>query len=515
MKKFALMLGLSLFAIVFMCIAPAPAEAQYHITPQGAGNRSGTSFENATTLDDLQRLTGLLNGRGGGITIYPGIYRNAQAVVAGSGTALSPIIIHGQSSNNPDFMARFTGSQFVIFGGIANVEITDVMFDDCTTCVFVQGGITNIALQDMLAQNVDTFFDGGNPGAPITNDTLSFSNIKIEGYTLSGFRLVGTSNNVLFNNIYIQQNQADYNPATPTHAAIELHDTANNVTINRTSVISRNDNVGGGDPPNTDGIWAGAETNNVTITDTFAASYTDAGIELESQVATLNRVTVVGNRSNLILTQNVPAPAPNAFTITNLNSTNPFDAHIEATDSDVDTLVAVVTDGLFETGPTMTNPNVMTGEWIVDSYRCALVQINGGIVNHGTDYATRVREDGSCPGTPKVTFTDVELGPNPNIVALPVVPDNTTVGRGIIGENEAGFALTSGNKRRGLEFDFTWYAIASLLYIMIIHFAFSINKHFELQLIVAIFIFGAIVGWYFHRFDIGFIMAVVMSLLFW
>jgi hypothetical protein len=63
--------------------------------------------------------------------------------------------------------------------------------------------------------------------------------------------------------------------------------------------------------------------------------------------------------------------------------------------------------------------------------------------------------------------------------------------------------------------DFLLYIVFSAVYIMVIHFAVAIKDQFNLFLMISCFVFGAVIGWFFHGYEIGFILAIVLSLLFW
>lgn len=63
--------------------------------------------------------------------------------------------------------------------------------------------------------------------------------------------------------------------------------------------------------------------------------------------------------------------------------------------------------------------------------------------------------------------------------------------------------------------DFLFYGFASAVYVMTIHFALAIRNQFNLWLMAGIFVFGALIGWYFHSLEIGFVLSIVLSLIFW
>jgi hypothetical protein len=63
--------------------------------------------------------------------------------------------------------------------------------------------------------------------------------------------------------------------------------------------------------------------------------------------------------------------------------------------------------------------------------------------------------------------------------------------------------------------DLVLYIAFSAVYIMTIHFAIAIKNEFKIFQMVGLFVLGAVIGWYFNGYEIGFVTAVVLSLLFW
>ncbi|MEI7653193.1 MAG: hypothetical protein WCJ70_02855 [bacterium] len=59
------------------------------------------------------------------------------------------------------------------------------------------------------------------------------------------------------------------------------------------------------------------------------------------------------------------------------------------------------------------------------------------------------------------------------------------------------------------------YIAASVLFIMVIHFAVGISKEFDTWIMTGIFVLGGVLGWYFEGYAIGFVFAVVFTFLFW
>lgn len=63
--------------------------------------------------------------------------------------------------------------------------------------------------------------------------------------------------------------------------------------------------------------------------------------------------------------------------------------------------------------------------------------------------------------------------------------------------------------------DLFLYVVLSAVYIMLIHFAVAIRNQFNLFLMIGLFLLGGVIGWQMQSFELGFVFAVVASLIFW
>jgi hypothetical protein len=60
-----------------------------------------------------------------------------------------------------------------------------------------------------------------------------------------------------------------------------------------------------------------------------------------------------------------------------------------------------------------------------------------------------------------------------------------------------------------------FYVAACVFFVMFMHFAVGTSKGFDLFLMVGVFVFGGVIGWFFQAYELGFIFAVITSLLLW
>ncbi|MFA9288301.1 MAG: hypothetical protein ACEQSA_00270 [Weeksellaceae bacterium] len=63
--------------------------------------------------------------------------------------------------------------------------------------------------------------------------------------------------------------------------------------------------------------------------------------------------------------------------------------------------------------------------------------------------------------------------------------------------------------------DLFLYIVLSIAYIMTMHFAMGIAKDFNYMSQFPLFIFAGTVGWYLESYLAGFVLAIVLHLIFW
>ncbi len=60
-----------------------------------------------------------------------------------------------------------------------------------------------------------------------------------------------------------------------------------------------------------------------------------------------------------------------------------------------------------------------------------------------------------------------------------------------------------------------YYCFASTFFVLFISFGLAFKNDEQWWVTVAFFLFGAMVGWLFGNYAVGFIAAVILSLIFW
>ena len=76
------------------------------------------------------------------------------------------------------------------------------------------------------------------------------------------------------------------------------------------------------------------------------------------------------------------------------------------------------------------------------------------------------------------------------------------------------FVATPSAKITTDSFSFSTYVILSFLYIMIMHFAVNMGSEFNLMQMIFFFVLGGVLGYLFLGYEAGFVVGVVLSLVF-
>jgi len=76
------------------------------------------------------------------------------------------------------------------------------------------------------------------------------------------------------------------------------------------------------------------------------------------------------------------------------------------------------------------------------------------------------------------------------------------------------FFATSSAKTTTNSFDLSTYIMLSFIYIMIMHFAVNMGSEFNLMQMTAFFVLGGVLGHLLLGYEAGFVVGVVLSLIF-
>lgn len=63
--------------------------------------------------------------------------------------------------------------------------------------------------------------------------------------------------------------------------------------------------------------------------------------------------------------------------------------------------------------------------------------------------------------------------------------------------------------------DLFLFAVLSGVYIMVMHFAVGIKNEFNLFLMVGLFVLAGVAGGFLQSYELGFVLGIVLTLIFW
>jgi hypothetical protein len=291
-----------------------------HIGPVGSGSRSGTDWQNAATLVDINemiRLAGpggtvyLLASAGpfritdpiaishGGAPGEPvkimGIDRAAAPAKARiTGTRMSPYPTHRE-----DFAAMNRGSDvFRLKAGADHLHFSFLDFQNIGNGAFlVQANIADLTLEDIIATNATRFLERGVSNM-CTITGLNVRRVSVEGFSKSAFRLDQNTSNVVMEDVLGDSMRQDFdNFAEGVDISGNVHDVVFRRCVMRNSQQTR----GPKEFWNGDGFTTEADTHNILFEDCIANGNTDAGFDLKSNDVTLLRCRSYGNAANFKL----------------------------------------------------------------------------------------------------------------------------------------------------------------------------------------------------------------------
>ena len=189
--------------------------ADFYVTPDGAGDKSGSTWANAgnaaaiqPAIDKLQAGQTLFLGSG----TYSDVSLHVPAV-AGEGTALRTIAGIDTGAGLPLFRSDFdkknpekTGKTFAtLLTGASRLVVRDLVVDDYRQCVHLDGKHTNVRIENVDAHRTrDGFWiDGGASDAGDDGTRqLTFVGCDVQSFTKRGFRLFNGNRAVRFENCH-------------------------------------------------------------------------------------------------------------------------------------------------------------------------------------------------------------------------------------------------------------------------------------------------------------------------
>jgi len=297
-----------------------PYANRRHIGPVGLGNRSGTDWQNAATLLNINEMIRLV-GPGGTVHMLASAdpFRIADPIaISHGGLSGQPVKIMGVDSAGAPAKARIIGTRtspypttregfaamnrgsdvFRLKAGADHLHFSFLEFQNIGNGAFlVQANITGWALEDMIVTNATRFFERDSDKMCTVTD-LKVRRVSVDGFSKSAIRLDQNTSNVVIEDVHADSMRQDFdNFAEGVDLSGNVHDVIFRRCVMRNSQQTR----GPDDFWNGDGFTTELGTHNILFEDCVADGNTDAGFDLKSNNLTLLRCRSYGNTANFKL----------------------------------------------------------------------------------------------------------------------------------------------------------------------------------------------------------------------
>jgi hypothetical protein len=299
---------------------PKPGANSRYIRPGGAGRHSGSDWQNAAAITDIDEMIRLV-GPGGTVNLLAnaGPYRIINPIGIWHGGAVGkPVAIMGVDSAGAPAKAHIIGSRtspypttreafaamnrgsdvFRLKPGADHLSFSSFAFQNTGNGAFlVQANIANLMLEDIIATNVTRFVERGvNNMCTITG--LTVRRVSVDGFSKSAFRLDQNTSNVLMEDVLGDSMRQDFDNFAE---GVDLSGSVHDVIFRRCVMRNSQQTRGRDDFWNGDGFTTEADTYNILFEDCIASGSTDAGFDLKSNNVILLRCKSYGNTANFKL----------------------------------------------------------------------------------------------------------------------------------------------------------------------------------------------------------------------
>jgi hypothetical protein len=297
-----------------------PFANRRHIGPVGSGNRSGTDWQNAATLPDINEMVRLA-GPGGTVHILagPDSYRMTDPIaISHGGVPGEPVTIMGVDSTGAPAKARIIGARtspypttredfaamnrgsdvFRLKAGADHLHFSFLEFRNIGNGAFlVQADIAGLSLEDMIVTNATRFFER-DPDKMCTVTGLAIRRVSVDGFSKSAIRLDQNTSKVVIEDVRGDSLRQDFDNFAE---GVDLSGNVHDVIFRRCVMRNSQQTLGPDDFWNGDGFTTELGTHNIIFEECVASGNTDAGFDLKSSNVTLLRCKSYGNTANFKL----------------------------------------------------------------------------------------------------------------------------------------------------------------------------------------------------------------------
>lgn len=287
--------------------------ANLYISPNGAGNQSGSNWANAARITSLDALVDKADP-GGQVLIRAdqGSYTvTGQIAIHSGGTLGHPVVIRGVDGAGHDMQATILGNRpatyagdpdagnelFKLLSGADNLKFAHLMVKNTGTVLRAGADIGHITIDDVDAVNVGRFFENYKSGdaKSATIDMLTIRNVDVTGFSNGAIRLAYDTHGVKIENVHAD---AAGQVGDSWIAGVHLDGTVHDVLIRNTGMANARAVGDSDDYWNGDGFATERGVYDVRFENTTATGNTDGGYDLKSSDTTLVHALAEGNGKN-------------------------------------------------------------------------------------------------------------------------------------------------------------------------------------------------------------------------
>ncbi len=298
---------------------PAASPTRYYVSPHGAGNKSGSTAQNAKAFKDINGLISKLSSTGGEILLLSnkGIYNITKSIniSKGSSNELNPISIKTLRVNESSSKAIFrgtrqapwvdkstkSGKEFIrLMSGANNLIFEDIEFQNFGNGIFrIAKPIKNLTLSKIRAKNftrlIENYKSGSGSHASVEN--LKIENIEALGYTRGVIRLKYSSKNIVIDKVLGDSQKQLHKDDFPMGVAI--HNSVKKILISKSLLKNhRQKKSSNSSYFNGDGVATESNVDDVIIEDTISSLNSDGGFDLKSTNTRVIRSLASENKRN-------------------------------------------------------------------------------------------------------------------------------------------------------------------------------------------------------------------------
>lgn len=270
--------------------------ADRFIAPQGAGDGSGTSWENAAVLDRLPRMISQA-GPGGTVRLRAdaGPYQQATVTIRYGGLPGQPVRVTGETMDGRPQAAEIVGNRtepydpdgelgregFRLMPGADHLTFANLSFvNQGNGCIRVAADLEGLTVEDVSARNVTRLIENNASGQPSASLTgFAFRRITVRGFSRGVLRLRYDSRGGVIEDVTGDSEQQDKGDFA---VGIAFYGNARDTVLRRCEMSNALDTTG--EYWNGDGFSTEADNKGIRFENCRAFGNADGGFDCKGEV---------------------------------------------------------------------------------------------------------------------------------------------------------------------------------------------------------------------------------------